>query len=976
MSDAVQAPPWAGRFGRWFARALVRFYYPRIEIEGGDRLPATGPLVLAANHPNSLIDPVMLGIAARRPVRLMAKAPLFETPIFGGWLRALGMIPAYRAEDDPRAVRRNLESLTRAAQALAKESAAVGIFPEGRTHDEWHLARLKTGAARLALKAVGEGAAALPVVTVGLNYECKERFRSAVLVRVADPIDAAAVLSSHGGEERAAMRELTAEIESRLRASLIHLDDPAWSGLMDDVEWLLPREGRHAVAGVLALRSRKQVADAINYFHRADPARAHEAAARVSAHAEALRQVGLSAGARLLRERGFGLGWRLACDGTGAVLGAMVALFGFVAHFPPFGMSRLVARLFGREGKSTLAVWRLLLGGALLAVWYAVLGLAAALYFQPWVVGVLAVWVPACGLYARRWVRTQQTKGREWWAELKLLADSRRAAALRTEHDQIGTMLRALATEWAACPEARPSGVGPGGGGPEAGRRRTVRPPPWVAVCLVAAGVALAVAAAAWFWHDHPLEWRRTDAPPLHHWPATSLEAALDRDERVTAALVDGLDSLRRKHRAFQADLVRGQRSYYDPSDDDEIRRMVSTFLALRSVALRLAWTYERHGRLEPGSNRTRAARLHAAGLLISHDMAARFVQAFADDPVARRKLNEAEPRWDLPGGTFDSMQAALAHRGYRRLVEEALRPASATPPPREPAAVTAAIAEAVAGLGDHERGWLKHKLASRADALGDTAAAGLYRFRSGFSTLVGDARLRAPRQGRPLVSPAQIVELRSRLQPGDILIERRNWYLSNAFLPGYWPHSALHVGSVADLRALGLHDDPRVRRWMEEFGRPDTRGHELAVIEAVSEGVIFTSLEHSAGEAYGVAVLRPIVDPAGRREFIARAFEHVGKPYDFDFDFFSSDRLVCTELIYRAADGYVHFPLVDIFGRRTLPAMEMVRHALSDVGKQELQFVALLDGDERAGRAEWGDIRDLAASLDRSALTWLQPAR
>lgn len=974
MSDAVQAPSLPGRFGRWLARAMVRFYYPRIEIEGGDRLPATGPLVLAANHPNSLIDPVMLGIAARRPVRLMAKAPLFETPVFGGWLRELGMIPAYRAEDDPRAVRRNLESLARAAQALATDAAVVGIFPEGRTHDELHLARLKTGAARLALKAVGQGAAALPVVTVGLNYECKERFRSAVLVRVGEPIDAAAVLSSHGGDERAAMRELTTEIETRLRANLIHLDDPAWSGLMDDVEWLLPREGRRAVAGVLALHSRKQVADAINYFHRADPSRAHEAAERVSAHADALRKVGLSAGARLLRERGLRLCWRLACDGVGAVLGAMVALFGFVSHLPPFAMSRLVARLFGREGKSTLAVWRLLLGGALLAGWYAVLGLAAALYFQPWVVGVLAVWVPMCGLYARRWMRTQLTKGREWLAELKLLADRRRAATLRSEHEQIGTMLRSLAAEWTARPEARPSGAGPGES--LAATRRIVRPPAWVAVSLAAAGVALAAAAAVWFWHDHPLEWRRTDAPALHQWPTAALEAALDRDERVLAALVSGLDALRQKHRAFRADLEHGRRSYYDPSDDDEIRRMVSTFLALRSVALRLAWTYERHGRLDPGTNRTRAGRLHAAGLLISHDMAGRFVQAFADDPEARRKLNEAEPRWDLPAGTFDAMQAALAHRGYRRLVEEARGPASAPPPPGEPASVTAAIADAMAGLGDPERGWLKHKLASRTDALGDTAAASLYRFRSGVSTLVGDTRLRAPRQGRALVSPAQIVELRSRLQPGDILIERRNWYLSNAFLPGYWPHSALYVGSVADLRGLGLHDDPRVQRWMEAFGRPDAHGHGPAVIEAVSEGVIFTSLEHSAGEADGVVALRPILDPAGRREFIARAFEHVGKPYDFDFDFFSSDRLVCTELIYRAADGYVHFPLVDVFGRRTLPAMEMVRHALSETGKQELQFVALLDGDERAGRAEWGDIRDLAASLDRSALTWLQPAR
>jgi uncharacterized protein YycO len=66
-------------------------------------------------------------------------------------------------------------------------------------------------------------------------------------------------------------------------------------------------------------------------------------------------------------------------------------------------------------------------------------------------------------------------------------------------------------------------------------------------------------------------------------------------------------------------------------------------------------------------------------------------------------------------------------------------------------------------------------------------------------------------------------------------------------------------------------------------------------LIEAVSEGVVFTTAEHSIGEADSVAVLRPRLTPEQTKEVIARAFSHVGKPYDFDFDFFSGDKLVCT---------------------------------------------------------------------------------
>jgi len=73
-----------------------------------------------------------------------------------------------------------------------------------------------------------------------------------------------------------------------------------------------------------------------------------------------------------------------------------------------------------------------------------------------------------------------------------------------------------------------------------------------------------------------------------------------------------------------------------------------------------------------------------------------------------------------------------------------------------------------------------------------------------------------------------------------------------------------------------------------------------------VSEGVVFTSAEHSIGEADSVAVLRPRLTPDQIRQVIARAFSHAGKPYDFDFDFFSGDRLVCTEVVYRAFGSYV----------------------------------------------------------------------
>jgi len=195
---------------------------------------------------------------------------------------------------------------------------------------------------------------------------------------------------------------------------------------------------------------------------------------------------------------------------------------------------------------------------------------------------------------------------------------------------------------------------------------------------------------------------------------------------------------------------------------------------------------------------------------------------------------------------------------------------------------------------------------------------------------------------------------------------------LSNAFLPGYWPHAALYVGTPDDLKAVGLDQNREVAAKLAEFSGGDAAGHGFAIIEAMSEGVVFTSLEHSVGEADAVAVLRPRLSEAQKQAAIARAFSHAGKPYDFDFDFFSSDKLVCTEVVYRAYGDELTLPLQDILGRQTLPAIGIVRAwAEPTESGPEWDFVAFLDGNERTGSCTWADEEALKESLERPALTW-----
>ena len=133
---------------RCFFGSLVRALY-RLEVVGADRLPATGPMVIAPNH-DSVLDGIILGAAISRELRFLAKAELWQSRLLGWVLHGLGAVGIKRGHGDHLA-------LARMRQAL-EAGQAVAIFPQGAIYGDrvWH-----RGAARMAL-ATGRAACAGP----------------------------------------------------------------------------------------------------------------------------------------------------------------------------------------------------------------------------------------------------------------------------------------------------------------------------------------------------------------------------------------------------------------------------------------------------------------------------------------------------------------------------------------------------------------------------------------------------------------------------------------------------------------------------------------------------------------------------------------------------------------------------------------------------------------------------------------------
>lgn len=231
-------------------RAVARTFFREIAIEGSHWLPTRGPTILTPNHPNALLDPlVLLFLSPPLRLRFVAKAPLFSIPVLGWMLRRLDAIPVVRRLD----VNGPVDYSAFFANCLAALAAGdtVVIFPEGRSLPHPTMASLRTGAARLFLLARQEGIRA-PIIPVGLNYERGAIFRTSVLISIAPPIDAEEYWNRYQEIPEEAVRALTTAIarslqhhvfqaesfrDRELMLLLERLYDPPGSDLSWSVRW-------------------------------------------------------------------------------------------------------------------------------------------------------------------------------------------------------------------------------------------------------------------------------------------------------------------------------------------------------------------------------------------------------------------------------------------------------------------------------------------------------------------------------------------------------------------------------------------------------------------------------------------------------------------------------------------------------------------------------------------------------------------
>lgn len=205
-------------FLRWIAGIALHWFYSDIRVIGHRNVPASGPIIVAANHPNALVDALVAGWILPRRLSITAKATLVENPVLAILFRMLGIVPLRRVSDEQKKQLegtldpiRNAGAFQRVMEVLA-EAGVVLIFPEGKSHNEPMLAPLRSGLARIALQARDEqGIVGLQVLPLGLKFQAKGEPNSTVVAEFGEPIRVDELSGI-------TVEQLTADVERRLRA--------------------------------------------------------------------------------------------------------------------------------------------------------------------------------------------------------------------------------------------------------------------------------------------------------------------------------------------------------------------------------------------------------------------------------------------------------------------------------------------------------------------------------------------------------------------------------------------------------------------------------------------------------------------------------------------------------------------------------------------------------------------------------------
>ncbi|MEW6735651.1 MAG: lysophospholipid acyltransferase family protein [Acidobacteriota bacterium] len=394
-----------------FIRLIVNFFFREVSVRNAQFIPKQGPLLLTLNHPNNLLDSVLIGAVMPRKVHFLATAMLFRNRLIAALLNAAGAVPVYRAQEGQEdRQQKNQQTFARVVELL-QTGNAVAIYPEGVTHSDPFLHKIKTGAARIALQAEAKQnfQLGLRIMPVGLNFLTRKSFRRRVTINFGSPREIGNYADSYRTSERDTVSGLTTELQEAMEDQILNIERAELQLLIKEVEKVymdylaerLRAEGKPERAEDFTLRQR--IIEAVNFYYCYFPERfeqLRDALLNYTRRRDYLNVPEKAFKSELREGFSSGLYTRLLLEG---ILGAPIFLYGASQNLLPYLLPRLLSHFNARK-ETDYATIRLLASMFAFPLFYILQMLLCAYYFSPLVAFFYLLSLPLTGMYAIRYL--------------------------------------------------------------------------------------------------------------------------------------------------------------------------------------------------------------------------------------------------------------------------------------------------------------------------------------------------------------------------------------------------------------------------------------------------------------------------------------------------------------------------------------------------------------------------------------------
>jgi 1-acyl-sn-glycerol-3-phosphate acyltransferase len=209
---------------RWFITLFYQLFYKRVSIYGKGNIPKGKPTIIAADHTNALVDPLMIAVFIRRGIYFLVRADIFKSKFLIWLFNQIHMKPVYRPRDGADYVQKNEVTFAKVDEWLVNNKAVL-IFPEGNCEKEKRLRALKKGTVRMAFSAWEKGKTDISIVPTGINYTHFDEMRSDIFISYGKPIYINDYKAAFEGNPAKAYRLANRDLLKAMRSEMIIIED-------------------------------------------------------------------------------------------------------------------------------------------------------------------------------------------------------------------------------------------------------------------------------------------------------------------------------------------------------------------------------------------------------------------------------------------------------------------------------------------------------------------------------------------------------------------------------------------------------------------------------------------------------------------------------------------------------------------------------------------------------------------------------